>query len=170
MKSLSRVQLFATPWTVAYQAPQSMEFSRQEYWSGLPLKIDYDQFIWSILLWSLESLLWVSSHLFFSSCDSREICSFASFLLFASRWTKWKILTFQLCSRKAKNKSTAYIETFKNNFLRDDAMLWVLPVKTEVCYKCCHTDLFHPCGIFLVFLSFLSSHILRCFMTEKNDH
>ena len=36
MKSLSRVQLFATPWTVAYQALQSMEFSRQEYWSGLP--------------------------------------------------------------------------------------------------------------------------------------
>ena len=36
VKSLSRVRLFATPWTVAYQAPQSMEFSRQEYWSGLP--------------------------------------------------------------------------------------------------------------------------------------
>ena len=36
VKSLSRVQLFATPWTVAYQSPQSMEFSRQEYWSGLP--------------------------------------------------------------------------------------------------------------------------------------
>ena len=36
MKALSRVRLFATPWTVAYQAPQSMEFSRQEYWSGLP--------------------------------------------------------------------------------------------------------------------------------------
>ena len=36
MKSLSRVRLFGTPWTVAYQAPQSMEFSRQEYWSGLP--------------------------------------------------------------------------------------------------------------------------------------
>ena len=35
-KSLSRVWLFATPWTVAHQAPQSMEFSRQEYWSGLP--------------------------------------------------------------------------------------------------------------------------------------
>ena len=35
-KSLSHVRLFATPWTVAYQAPQSMEFSRQEYWSGLP--------------------------------------------------------------------------------------------------------------------------------------
>ena len=36
MKSLSHVQLFATPWTVAYQAPLSMGFSRQEYWSGLP--------------------------------------------------------------------------------------------------------------------------------------
>ena len=36
MKSLSRDRLFATPWTVAYQAPQSTEFSRQEYWSGLP--------------------------------------------------------------------------------------------------------------------------------------
>ena len=35
-KSLSHVQLFATPWTVVYQAPPSMGFSRQEYWSGLP--------------------------------------------------------------------------------------------------------------------------------------
>ena len=36
VKSLSRVQLFATLWTVAYQAPPSMGFSRQECWSGLP--------------------------------------------------------------------------------------------------------------------------------------
>ena len=36
MKSLSRVRLFATLWTVARQAPLSMGFSRQEYWSGLP--------------------------------------------------------------------------------------------------------------------------------------
>ena len=35
-KSLIRVQLLTTPWTVAYQAPPSMGFSRQEYWSGLP--------------------------------------------------------------------------------------------------------------------------------------
>ena len=34
MKLLSRVQLFATPWTVANHAPPSMEFSRQEYWSS----------------------------------------------------------------------------------------------------------------------------------------
>ena len=37
VKSLSHVRLFATPWTAAYQAPPSMGFSRQEYWSGLPL-------------------------------------------------------------------------------------------------------------------------------------
>ena len=36
VKSLSHVLLFVTPWTVAYQAPPSMGFSRQEYWSGLP--------------------------------------------------------------------------------------------------------------------------------------
>ena len=36
VKSLSRVRLFANPWTVAHQAPLSMGLSRQEYWSGLP--------------------------------------------------------------------------------------------------------------------------------------
>ena len=37
VKSLSRVWLLATPWTAAYQTPPSMGFSRQEYWSGVPL-------------------------------------------------------------------------------------------------------------------------------------
>ena len=37
VKSLSHVQLLVTPWTAAYQAPPSMGFSRQEYWSGVPL-------------------------------------------------------------------------------------------------------------------------------------
>ena len=36
VKLLSRVRLFVTPWTVAHQAPLSLEFSRQEFWSGLP--------------------------------------------------------------------------------------------------------------------------------------
>ena len=36
VKSLSHVRLFATPWTITYQAPLSMGFSRQEYWSRLP--------------------------------------------------------------------------------------------------------------------------------------
>ena len=37
VKPFSRVQLVATPWTAAHQAPPSMGFSRQEYWSGVPL-------------------------------------------------------------------------------------------------------------------------------------
>ena len=39
VKLLSHVQFFATPWTVAHQAPPSMGFSEQEYWSGLPFSI-----------------------------------------------------------------------------------------------------------------------------------
>ena len=60
MKSLSRVQLFATPWTIAYQAPLSMGFSRQEYWSGLPfpwwaLSLCRDQMV----MWTSLEVLWI---------------------------------------------------------------------------------------------------------------
>ena len=57
VKSLSRVWLSVIPWTAAYQAPPSMEFSRQEYWSGVPLPecLTNDAFE----LWSWRRLLWV---------------------------------------------------------------------------------------------------------------
>ena len=42
MKSLSRIRLLETPWTVAHQAPPFMGFSRQEYWSGLPFPFPGD--------------------------------------------------------------------------------------------------------------------------------
>ena len=42
VKSLSRIQLFVTPWTIAHQAPPSMGFSRQEYWSELPVPFPGD--------------------------------------------------------------------------------------------------------------------------------
>ena len=42
VKSLSHARLLATPWTAAYQAPPSMGFSRQEYWSGVPLPFPSD--------------------------------------------------------------------------------------------------------------------------------
>ena len=48
VKSLSRIRLFATLWTVAYQDPQSMGFSRQEYWSGLPFRHNIAQILHSI--------------------------------------------------------------------------------------------------------------------------
>ena len=55
VKSLSRGWLLATPWTEAYQAPPSMGFSRQEYWSGVPLPSPY------VLLKSHSSLMWMKN-------------------------------------------------------------------------------------------------------------
>ena len=49
VKSLSRVRLFVTPWTAAYQAPPSLGFSRQEYWSGVPLPSLKKWYRWSCL-------------------------------------------------------------------------------------------------------------------------
>ena len=58
VKLLSCVQLFATPWTVAYQAPPSMVFSRQEYWSGLPFPSPGDlPNIFAIYCWGTSLLL-----------------------------------------------------------------------------------------------------------------
>ena len=45
MNSLSHVQLLATPWTAAHQGPPSMGFSRQEYWSGVPLAVNKAQIL-----------------------------------------------------------------------------------------------------------------------------
>ena len=59
VKSLSRVQLLATPWTAAYQAPPSMGFSRQKYWSGVPLPSPwlclgtYELGFWVLIMYTL---------------------------------------------------------------------------------------------------------------------
>ena len=50
VKSLSRVQLCATPWTAAHQAPLPMGFSRQEYWSGVPLPSCWEARRWKLLI------------------------------------------------------------------------------------------------------------------------
>ena len=60
-KSLSRVQLFVTPGTAAHQAPPSMGFSKQDYWSGLPLPsqtIVQDNYLPTVIL--VPSLLDIS--------------------------------------------------------------------------------------------------------------
>ena len=66
VKSLSRVQLFATPWAVVYQALSSMGFSRQEYWNGLPFPSPGDLpnpgveriLVWRFTLWTTREVLW----------------------------------------------------------------------------------------------------------------
>ena len=57
VKSLSRVQPSTTPWTAAYQTPPSMGFSRQEYWSGVPLPSPHG----ALRTWQKKSLTWNSS-------------------------------------------------------------------------------------------------------------
>ena len=53
VKSLSPVRLLATPWTAVHQAPLSMGFSRQEYWSGVPLPSLIYLLYWNLNLWNL---------------------------------------------------------------------------------------------------------------------
>ena len=76
VKSLSRVRLFATPWTAAYQAPPSMGVSRQEYWSGVPLPSPFLSIIslsfFFSLSFSLSPLPSFPFLLFLFSCDNKE--------------------------------------------------------------------------------------------------
>ena len=59
-KLYSRVRLFATPWTAAYQAPPSMGFSRQEYWSGVPLPSPWEALVAAITFRETDMSLHVS--------------------------------------------------------------------------------------------------------------
>ena len=59
VKSLSRVRLFVTPWTAAYQAPPSMGFSRQESWSGLLLP----SLVWITTNWKILQEMGIPDHL-----------------------------------------------------------------------------------------------------------
>ena len=54
VKSLSHIWLFTTPWTAAYQAPPSMGFSRQEYWSGVPLPSPLESGIKKVKRWGTQ--------------------------------------------------------------------------------------------------------------------
>ena len=81
VKSLSRVGLIATPWTAAYQAPPSMGFSRQEYWSGLPL----------------PSLVYLYSYTFIHMCTCAKLLQSyptAPLSMGFSRQEYWRGLSF----------------------------------------------------------------------------
>ena len=87
VKSLSCVQLFATPWTTAYQAPPSMGFSRQEYWSGMPLQfLPYwwrwrriSQYVINMVIGSnIFSREWVFTIIYFFSYRKQNLSDFFS--------------------------------------------------------------------------------------------
>ena len=86
VKSLSRVLLLATPWTAAHQAPLSMGFSRQEYWSGVPSPspqerfscVQFSQYFWSdevFILFSFQNDVFKYSSLAVLSFNTWNISS-----------------------------------------------------------------------------------------------
>ena len=85
MKSLSRVQLLATQWTVAYQASLSMGFSRQEYWSGLPFPSPASQDkINTISFQSKAGIIWSLRYVHRSICRNIQRSLMSSILNFQS--------------------------------------------------------------------------------------
>ena len=87
LSHFSRVRLCATPWTAAYQAPLSMGFARQEYWSGLPLPSPHS----SILAWKIP---W-----------TEETGRLQSVVLQKSRYMTWKL--------NNKNNKYSILHTYK---------------------------------------------------------
>ena len=84
VKSLSHIQLFSTPWTAAYHAPLSMGFSRQEYWSGVPLPSPLRTLV--VEFWAQTNPIWkhlnliTSSETMFSNNDTFWVFRWTWFL------------------------------------------------------------------------------------------
>ena len=123
VKSLSHVWLLAIPWTAAHQAPLSMGFSRQEYWSGVPVSISF-----------------ISSYYFFCSPPSLFIPSFLSFLVFS-----WLFLNLYppygfgiTLSRSMKNLLDFWLEQIWNHRftckLPGIFTLWANPIHEQIIY------------------------------------
>ena len=96
MKSLSRVQLLATPWTAAHQAPLSMGLSRQEYWSGLPLP-----FPWKVLC-KINMLYWLKSRFVAVEFQTLIFPSGISVIKANSCWIFRKFIAIELKSHSVK--------------------------------------------------------------------
>ena len=114
-KSLSRVRLLATTWTAAYQAPSSMGFSRQEYWSGLlllsPYMIDIDSNLKPLLWFTRSHMIWPLScflHLLPNNSSPFSLCSSPlTFQLFLGllKFSNFTLSLFSCVSNK-KTKTT----------------------------------------------------------------
>ena len=81
VKSLSRVRLLATPWTAAHQAPPSMGFSRQEYWSGVPLPSPIYVYMSTCMQTHQEISNKLCLHVVYFSLISGSVVFFSSLLL-----------------------------------------------------------------------------------------
>ena len=99
VKSLSRVQLFTTPWTAAYQAPPSMGFSRQECWSGLPLPSPWRTWVYHLSIGIISRhkptycMLWK----YFEIRDWKTAMQSIRFMISPMNKDSWGYITW--CSR-----------------------------------------------------------------------
>ena len=93
VKSFSHVRLFATPWTAAYQAPLPMGFSRQEYWSGLPLP----SLIWPLFGIFPDIFILLIASLIFLWSESIPLYDFCC-LKFKMCFMTWNIVSLGKCS------------------------------------------------------------------------
>ena len=106
VKSPNHVRLLATPWTAAYQAPPSMGFSRQEYWSGVPLPSSQ----WILLNYKKGRNSFFNSSLsFLKSTVELGICIFI-FIILAALLAMWNLVsptknqTCTLCSGSTESE------------------------------------------------------------------
>ena len=88
---VSHVRLFVTPWTVAYQAPLSLRFSRQEYWSELlfppPLDLPDQRLNTHLLHWQVDSLP-LSHQKFFKTYNNIRFQRYKSFFIPSPRYNQ----------------------------------------------------------------------------------
>ena len=113
VKSLSRVGLFATPRTAAYQAPPSMGFSRQEYWSGVPLPSP------DLVIAFLEASISLDPHVLISSlsCDN-EAAPDGKIYYFPvlTRWITSMLVCLQIWSNFQNSSISDKIHTLSIRF------------------------------------------------------
>ena len=99
-KSLSRVRLFTTPWTVAHQAPLSIGFSRQEYWSGVPLLLNTSvlhvsfQLLSFCLILLRDSCFAIVLHIFLIFLYYHNILNIAIFNWIPANTSNWLVIVF----------------------------------------------------------------------------
>ena len=88
VKSVNHVRLLATPWTAAHQAPPSMGFSRQEYWSGLPLPSPMS---------GLGHLSWRGSPIWSPWANPRMLFHWAEILKKLKYTVQWQLILLHAC-------------------------------------------------------------------------
>ena len=108
VKSHSCVRLFETPWTVAHQAPPSMKFSRQEYWSGLPFpSLGTYSYVAHTLKFSLSLYVCILSHSCLTLYDPLDCSPPGSSVhgIFQARILKWVSISYSRGSSWPRNQA-----------------------------------------------------------------